>query len=563
MKKYILGILGSLAVVSSGCNALDIDPTYQYSESTAYASIDNLDLYVKDFYRFFHSIADIETGSSLTSIEDMWADLYMGSWYNVAGGTVNKSFYLDNYVTVESNFRSNWGTMYSYIRIVNEFLVDLHDGRLSKLNQTEVAKREGEARMIRAFAYLELTKRFGGVILRVSEEKVDDHRDNDKARSTTAECYEFIISELQRAAELLPESWDSSDTGRLTKGAAYGLIARAALYADRWDDAIDAATETMKYYSLMPGTTYAQYDKIFTTINNSELIIPVYFEVKNKQHAWNTYMCPPGDAAYSGYATQFGGAAAPTEEYASSFQIKVNGAWENFDWKKLADYGNKPYDNRDPRFYESILYNGATWTVNGSTTRTIQCYENGTDQCMTFQTASGQDNVHRGVTGYYTRKFLTTKEYNFVNVLSDQYWIEMRLAEIYLIRSEAYARKGEYAKAYADLNTIRQRVGLTDKAVTGSWDEYLEDLMQERICELGTEGHRFTDLVRWGKTQEYIADQKTHGVKVTKNSDGSFSYEVIEVDTEPRKFPLKYSIFPIPYTEVQNNPLCEQNELWK
>lgn len=40
-------------------------------------------------------------------------------------------------------------------------------------------------------------------------------------------------------------------------------------------------------------------------------------------------------------------------------------------------------------------------------------------------------------------------EYNFTNVLSGQYWIEMRLAEIYLIRSEAYARKNEFEKAYA------------------------------------------------------------------------------------------------------------------
>ena len=51
-------------------------------------------------------------------------------------------------------------------------------------------------------------------------------------------------------------------------------------------------------------------------------------------------------------------------------------------------------------------------------------------------------------------------------------------------------------------------------------------------------------------------------MKITRTGDG-FSYERVECDTQDRLFPEKYTIFPIPYTELQNNTLCEQNEIWK
>jgi hypothetical protein len=94
-------------------------------------------------------------------------------------------------------------------------------------------------------------------------------------------------------------------------------------------------------------------------------------------------------------------------------------------------------------------------------------------------------------------------------------------------------------------------------------DAYLDDLQKERICELGLEGHRYNDIIRWGIATKVLNGQRVHGVKVTKNSDGSFSYNVIDADTQDRYFPEKYTIFPIPYAEVQRNSLCEQNDLWK
>ena len=134
-------------------------------------------------------------------------------------------------------------------------------------------------RELRAFAYQELVIRHGGVILRTSEEYIDGPEERAKARSSETECWDFILEEYKKAANDLPESWANSDAGRLTKGAAYGMQARAALYAKRWDKAIEACEEVLKLdYTLLPGTSYESYYKIFTSVNNKELILPVYYE---------------------------------------------------------------------------------------------------------------------------------------------------------------------------------------------------------------------------------------------------------------------------------------------
>ncbi|MBD5367512.1 MAG: RagB/SusD family nutrient uptake outer membrane protein [Bacteroides sp.] len=557
MKKYILGLTAAIAIVTPSCESLEVAPTGFLASEVAYSSVDHLDMVVKNFYSTFHAVADIETGKGLTAIDDGVSDLLKSTWYNVDGGAFNKFFFLDNYLTVESNFRSNWGTMYTYIRIINQFFDDYNEGTIA-LPAEEVAPRLAEARFIRAFAYHQLVTRHGGVILRDEVGGTDDHRQNNKSRMSTADSWEYVISEYKKAAADLPDAWPAADNGRITKGAAYGMIARAALYAERWNEAIEAANEVIgsSQYALLPGTTVTDYNKIFELPANKELILPVYYEVGNKQHSWNTWIAPNTDAVLATGA-EAGAAISPTEEYVSQFDIKVNGTWESFDWDNLAKYGNDPYANRDPRFYASILYNGCTWKG-----RKLEFYEGGSDGFMPYTGLGSRDNVHYTCTGYLIRKFLTTKEYTYTYTLSDQLWPEMRLAEVYLIRSEAYARTNKWSEAYTDLNTIRGRVGLSAKAQKSNWTDYLVDLQKERICELGMEGHRYDDIMRWNIHQQVLNGQRVHGVKITKVGD-NLNYEVVECDLQDRKFPVKYSIFPIPYSEIQANPLCEQNELWK
>ena len=555
---YIMAVTAALALtVSCAEKNIDLSPVSYYNEDVVYASDANLDLFVKSFYGVLYANADIANGYIF---DDGVTDLVKYSWWGVNGGTVNQFFYSPaSILTPEGNFRSNWSSMYSYIRQINELFFDIHYGYADRLNKEALAIRVAECRFLRAFAYQELVLRHGGVILRTREDAVDGPGEKAKARSSEEECWDFILGEYDKAAAVLPASWTGADAGRATNGAALGMKARAALYAGRWQEAYDAADSviTSGTYSLVAGSAY---NSIFSNPFNTEIILPVYFKESSgsaaaRQHNFNSYFCPPGDGA--AFNVSVGAAATPTDEYAGFFDIKVGSTWQKFDWDNLAAYGNKPFDNRDPRFYASILYNGATWRG-----RTLQLYDGGTDGFMTFKT-TGQDNDHRSTTGYIFRKFLSDAAgMNYTSILSGQTWIEMRLAEIYLIRSEAAARLNDFVGAYKDLNEIRSRVGMDPLPRRGNWNAYLEDLSKERVCELGLEGHRYFDLIRWGKAQEVLNGTRVHGVKITPDIYGNFSYERIEADTQDRQFPAKYNIFPIPYSELQNNRLCVQNDAW-
>ena len=404
-KNLLLGLALSTLTLQS-CNVLDIDPTDTYSESTAYASIKNLDLYVKSFYNVFYSNADINVGANL-AMDDGVSDLIKYSWFNVAEGSVNKLFYYDNMMSPDANYRSNWDDMYEQIRRFNEYFYDVHSGFADNLDSDQLAIRTAEVRFMRAFAYQELVLRHGGVILRINEDRVDDHNQRAKARSSEEDCWTFILDEYEKAAQILPEEWTGSEAGRLTKGAAYGMKARAALYAKRWQDAVNAALEVEKLekkgvYQLLSGTSKDSYMQIFNTVNNKELILPVYFQQKTKQHMFNHFFCPPYDTEKAGLQPgTLGAAATPTDEYASAFDIKVGKDWKSFDWTHLNEYSEGPWGNRDPRFYASILYNGANWTG-----RQLELYVGGKDGYMDFSTSASQDYVRTSTTGYIFRKFM-------------------------------------------------------------------------------------------------------------------------------------------------------------
>ena len=559
-RKSFLGLVAGSLLSLASCDVMDLDPTGWYGEDVTYSSIDKLDLYVKGLYGVMYSNADIANGYIM---DDGVSELVKYSWWGDKG-QVNRAFYDPNYVTVTSNYRSNWSSMYTHIRTLNEYFYDISQGYGSDLDQEAVKIRTAEVRFLRAYAYQELVIRHGGVVLRIEEDYVDGPEERAKARSSKNDCWDFILSEYTKAAADLPLKWDSANTGRITRGAAIAMKARAALYAERWSDAVDAVDDVMELnqYSLLPGTTYNDYNRIFTNPTNSELILPVYFQQSTgnasaKQHMFNSYFCAPGDDVALGIANAgVGVTATPSDEWASMFDIKVNGEYQTFDWADLDAYGNEPFLGREPRFYSSILYNGASW-LGRTLDLTVE-----SDNYMDWDT-SGQDNVHKTVTGYVFRKYLSdSKSINFTSILSGQYWIEMRLAELYLIRSEANARQMFFDKAYADLNTIRTRVGLPEAEVKGDWDSYLVDLSKERACELGLEGHRYFDLVRWGIADETLNNTRLHGIRMTKNDDGTINYERVECDSQDRLFPARMGIYPIPYSELQNNTLCEQNPEW-
>lgn len=539
--KNIIFIFLTFFLIAS-CD-LEVEPTKRYSDGVAWQNEEYVDMYARGFYACLRDNADIYTDM----FSDGYSDILKYSISNLTSATnQNKVLLQENAITPSNGYLSTWGN-YARIKLENEFLHDINT--LGAHIDPEFRKiREAEVRFLRAYLYYKLIRNHGGVILRLENSGIEGGLDNEKdavkARSTEKECWDFVIKELETIAPDLKEKWDDKNVGRITRGAAYALITRCSLYAKQYNKVISAGQEleNLNCYELV-----SDYNTIFKDVNNKELILPVLFKVPTYSHSHDRRFRPTGDMATRG------GWACPTEELVSNYQIKDGDKYVDFDWNNPVHLAN-PYKDRDPRFYTSILYNGASWN-----NRTIETFVGGKDGFLDFDFASNNPTC---VTGYFMKKFLQENNKDFEISGSDAYWVELRYAEVLLNMAEAYAQTGELAKAYECLNKVRTRGGYLSPRTPGSTlNVFMSYLETERMVELAFEGYRYWDLRRWKKAADVIDGQRAHGIKITI-SDTKYTYTKVVCDDSDRYFPEKYYSIPIPLDEINNNPLCEQTIPW-
>ena len=540
---YLLGIglMFTSQFLTSCHDLLEKDPTDSYSETVAWSSESSLDMYVTYLYKPLNGLSNF---SSL-SLTDGYTDLVKyGNGVPQTWSAHNKILLQQNTITSDNNPMSSWG-LYTDIFRENVFLRDAGIYG-NKFSEDFLNIRIAEIRFIRAVNYARMIRIFGGVILRDETNGVDSEGQKDKARATEAESWDFVLKDLEFAARHLPKEWDSKWDGRLTKGAAYAYMCRTALFAKRWDVAITAADEIKKLnkYDLMDN-----YEDVFKVAGNKEIIFSIAYKIPDMPHYFDRYFAPDGKQGIR--------RAVPTSELVDSYDM-ADGT--PFSWS--GSMANDPYVGREPRFYASIIYNGATWKE-----KKIYTYvdaENGF--------AAYRDNMNPGekqtVTGYFIRKYLKENNADFDDKGSDQFWIEMRYAEVLLNLAEALAEQ-DYSKNQDDaleaLNEVRERVNLPKRTTEEAPDKdsFMKLLRKERICELAFEGFRYWDLRRWRLAGEVIDGKQAHGTKITKKDDNTYTYEQVSCDDNiNRFFPERYYLLPIPVDELQNNPLCENNAPW-
>jgi hypothetical protein len=173
------------------------------------------------------------------------------------------------------------------------------------------------------------------------------------------------------------------------------------------------------------------------------------------------------------------------------------------------------------------------------------------------------DNYAKGrtVTGYYLRKLMDETKKNVVQYPSQQTWVELRLAEVYLNRAEAEFRLQNNGAALADLNVIRARVNLP--ARTGiAGDALFNAIRHERMIELAYEGHLFWDMRRWRLADKEYNNYRVHGLRITGTAP-DYTYEYVDADLQDRKFLAKTYVLPIPDSEITTNTGVEQYDEWK
>ncbi len=540
MKKivYLLGLL----IIFFSCD-LETELTSSYSEDVAWRNEENLELYVKGFYGILRDNAEIYNNE----LSDGLSDILKYSVTNLNPTTYqNKVLLMENTISPLSGVLQNWGGNYGRIKAQNEFLYDVKH-KAKHLDENFIEIRKAEVRFLRAYAYYKIIRNHGGVILRLENTGIDGgldtEKDAHKPRLTEEESWNFVIKELEEIAPILSENkWNDKEYGRITGGAVYALLSRCALYAKQFDKVITAGNEIEKMgYELEDN-----YANVFSNPNSKEIILPVLFKYPEFVHYFDRYFGPTGDFA------DRGGWACPTEELVQNYQIKENGTYVDFDWSNPSHRAN-PYENREPRFYASILYNGANWRG-----RKIETFVGGKDG---FTVYDFNTDFPGCVTGYFMRKYLQESN-NTVDYGSDTYWIEFRLAEVLLNMAEAYAQKGDVPTGYKYLNKIRKRAGVPLYPEGSNLDIFMEKLEKERMLELAFEGHRYWDIRRWRRAEEVIHGKRAHGVKITKDSNNNLIYEIIPIEQKDRYFPEKYYYIPVPQSEIDRNNLCEQTPPW-
>ncbi len=448
-----------------------------------------------------------------------------------------------------------WGRSYRGIRDCNFAISNISKVAMSAERRNRLT---GELKFIRAFRYHDIIRNYGAAILMGdSAYNLNDNLQDEALfkRASLKESIDYAVAQLDEAAALLPlDNDDKWLLGRATKGAALALKSRLLLYAASplyatgdWQAAVTAAQAVigLNKYSLYTGG----YGNLFLNGDNSEAI----FERLYTKNAGHTHLeIANGPNSYGGW-----GGNLPVQNLVDDYQMD-NGKFIT-DGTSGYDAQN-PYVNRDKRFYETILYNGAPY--RGSTIETF--LPGGKDS------KDGPDNWNTSKTGYYLKKFMNDS-YPLQNPWGNagfQPWYYIRYAEVLLnfaeAANEAYGAdvvpSGSTLSARTAVNLVRQRTGVNMPALASglSQTQMRDAIRYERRVELAFEEHRFYDVRRW-KIAEVTENKPAGGITVTK-SGSTYTYAT-KVALDGRKFETRHYWLPIPRAEIQasNNKITQNS----
>ena len=458
-----------------------------------------------------------------------------------------------------------WTKSYTAIADANMFLekldqTDISDWKYNSDYSTWIAQLEMfpyEVRFLRAYFYFELFKTYGDVPLVTTT--LTNAQANNVQRTPADEIVKFIVDECDAIAPYLPVSYSTevgSEVGRATRVAVAALKARTLLYAasplhnptgdkTKWakaaeackyllDNAADWGLKLSAYGSLWG------HDAFF----NQEIIFGLG---RGESNSFEMANYPVGvENGSSGNC--------PTQSLVDQYEYQDNG--ETFAQRHPGNIDltfEDPYEGLDPRFALTVVKNGDEWPSNGAQMKMIETFAGGFNAAPKYGATP---------TGYYLKKFVdgscvTTAD----NQTSRRHtWIVFRLAEFYLDYAEAVfnatgsANDATYGMtANEAVNVLRNRAGINMPEFTEDGQEWVKRYERERLVELAFENHRFWDVRRWKKGDQYF---KT--IQVANIS----SNLTLTRSTVTRQWDDKFYFYPIPQSELIKNSNLTQNPGW-
>jgi len=535
---------------------------------------------------------------------------------NMTDNSVNSALSGDYYLCgmgalrPDHNPLNNWVGSYQQIRRLNQFLSQMAldptavvptPVRFYRItsptdsidNVREFWRLFGEAYFLRAYYYSRLLKNFGGAtadgqilgVPLIGDRVLKVTDDLNFPRASYVDCVAAIVNDCDTAIKYLPVEYKGTDrvigqslNGRASGISAMALKAQVLLYAASpafnpsndpqwWEKAALAAGEAIKAVGggfqdlvIAPGASatddignayyFNQLQNMTWNDNGKDLFFRSIVTSANRQYENENYP----QSMYGSAGTN------PSQNFVDAFPDK-----DGYPLAESAVYDEtNPYANRDPRLALYVAFNGSQMGPNGY--HIIESYRGGVDAYVPLKKTSR--------TSYYLRKLLRPKTVTLVPgqlTGTARAYIILGKPELYLnfaeAANEAWGVKqdpeGLGFTAYDVLLRIHKKYSCgnlyINNVIGEDVNKFRTYIRNERRLDLSFEGHYYYDLRRWiGDKSATSLNADVYGMTITKNADGTFSYERIFLEKKDFKSPYQ----PIPYVELYNAPALVQNYGW-
>ena len=409
-----------------------------------------------------------------------------------------------------------WQQHYAAIKKAN---VVLEKVPAINFDATLKARLLGEAKFLRALYYFNVVRLYGDVPLITQYQKFINSSDYAIARSPAAQVYEQIEKDLTEAAAVLPATYGSPDVGRATQGAAKALLAKVYLTK-----------------ASQPLNIVAHYQD---AVKKAEEVL------SSADGGTGTY----GYNLFTNYADAFLPASKNGVEHIFSAQFKSNSLGQGNNENSRAILSSIPglsgnyahmvryYTNGTDKFYSIYkMYTPADKRRDVTFVRSFVSPSNGRKYGLPITNSTVQNDSTPFFHKWWDPSSTAVTSESSANVPI------LRYAELLLIHAEAENEaNGPTAKAYKSLNRVRKRAGLADLAPGLTKDQFREALYLDRRLEVVYEYQRWFDLIR------------------QKDASGKSTFVANLQKVGKTNAAEKHRLYPIPQSEIDNNPLLTQN----
>ncbi len=537
------------------------------------------------------------------------------SEYSHDGNSV-EDFYNGNW-SASNPHQTIWSSAYEGITYCNE-IIDNWSGltfdqfKLNKDYEKQMYLYENyqyEARWARAYFYFTLVRQYGGVPFKIHNSTGSE--ETALACTSADDVFAFINAECDSIKDKIIEDYSSdadkiiakAETGRANKYAVLALKAQAALYhasplfsqgkseeekKNLWAAAVIANKELIdaaeaKGLGLATNLEDLWGKEYYSDASSSKEII--WARRTASANTFESYNFPVG------YSSGQGG-NCPTQDFVDAFECTDG---KSIDESPLYDAAS-PYANRDPRLTKTVVLNGDAWpndlAAYNSEHPTVETYIGGYHS----RTGSAAGKSYATTTGYYLKKFCNPDQIlrarsGVAVTTSPHGWLTFRMGGMYLNYAEALYQyfkacgngnaagaSGvvEYTDTEGNKTTVtvpgtqtaakmasktRARSGMPVFEDGMTNDKFWSEYKNERRVELAFEGHRFYDVRRWLEDGEKFMN--IHRMEITKNEDGTFSYNKVAVTRGDGQWQTKWNLFPFSQTEImKSGNAIQQNPGW-